>query len=360
MIYKQKDVTANINNKGVDIGDIGVNFYTEDESTASIRLNIKNNGQPIDLDKINLKPKLDLFSNDGSIFLDEPLETILAQQGIVQYMIPQKVIKHVGKVNAKLFLESENESVHVSNFNFNIVDSGVEDKVQKEISLNLVEDTVRRIMSDDLTVLLDSGFKTELTTDLQNYISENSEQFKGPQGERGLQGERGVQGERGEKGIQGDVGPQGERGIKGETGERGPKGDSLGFDDVNELDKQIFLKNKTVPELDSENNLVEVVSPSSIQIVDYYAIVNTADVTDSTNKSTNFNEFQHFIVSNNWTDSKVTNSSARLKEFLDTQGATCALFHIYNDRPIYEKSYIGELMQNNFGDKIKEIFNITP
>lgn len=30
MIYKQKDVTANINNKSVDIGNIGVNFYTKE------------------------------------------------------------------------------------------------------------------------------------------------------------------------------------------------------------------------------------------------------------------------------------------------------------------------------------------
>ncbi|MDK1672706.1 BppU family phage baseplate upper protein [Staphylococcus saprophyticus] len=371
-IYKNKDITTSIDTEKMSINNSDTYFYTEDKGSAALRIFINHRKTPFNLDNTNLKPVLDLFHTDGSIWLDEPLEIIMSDKGILQYDIPNNVIAHAGQIKAKLFLRNTEQSVHVANFDFFIKDSGIEGAVEKEISLNSVENTVRRIMSDDLTVLLDSGFKTELTTDLQNYISDNSEQFKSPQGERGLQGERGVQGERGEKGIQGatgpkgekgDVGPQGpqgERGIKGETGERGPKGDSLGFDDVNELDKQIFLKNKTVPELDSENNLVEVVSPSSIQIVDYYAIVNTADVTDSTNKSTNFNEFQHFIVSNNWTDSKVTNSSARLKEFLDTQGATCALFHIYNDRPIYEKSYIGELMQNNFGDKIKEIFNITP
>lgn len=368
-VFKNKDVQANINNRGVDLGNIGANFYTEDDNTSSIRIYIKWNGEAVNLNTINMKPRLDLFLQDKSIFLNEPVDIVLPESGLIQYIIPTKVIKHIGKVDAKLFLESDTQSVHVANFSFAIIDSGVEDKVQKEISINLVEDTVRRIMSDDLTVLLDSGFKTELTTDLQNYLSDNSEQFKGPQGEQGIPGKDGKdgingldgkQGPQGERGEKGDVGPQGERGIKGETGEKGPKGDSLGFDDVNELDKQTFLKNKTAPELDPENNLVEVVTPSSIQTVDYYGIVNTADITDLTNKSTNFNEFQHFVISNNWTDSKVTKSPARLKEFLDTQGATCALFHIYKGRPIYEKSYIGELMQNNFGDKIKEIFNITP
>ncbi|MDH9616849.1 BppU family phage baseplate upper protein [Staphylococcus pettenkoferi] len=222
MIYKNKDIETNINNKTVDIGNVGVRFYTEDENTGSIRIYIKWNGQPVNLDTVNMRPKLDLFLSDGSIFIDETINIISPKSGLIQYNIPNKVIKHAGIVNAKLFLESESESVHVANFSFNIVDSGVENKVQKEISLNLVEDTVRRIMSDDLTVLLDGGFKTELTTDLQNYISENSEQFKGPQGERGLQGEQGIQGERGEKG---DTGAQGPKGEIGETGPQGLKGD---------------------------------------------------------------------------------------------------------------------------------------
>ncbi|OLF32205.1 BppU family phage baseplate upper protein [Staphylococcus sp. 47.1] len=226
MIYKNKDIETNINNKTVDIGNVGVRFYTEDENTGSIRIYIKWNGQPVNLDTINMRPKLDLFLSDGSIFIDEPINVVLAQSGLIQYNIPNKVIKHAGIVQAKLFLESESESVHVANFSFNIVDSGVEDKVQKEISLNLVEDTVRRIMSDDLTVLLDSGFKTELTIDLQNYISENSEQFKGPQGERGLQGEQGIQGERGEKGIQGPKGEKGDTGAQGVQGLKGDKGDT--------------------------------------------------------------------------------------------------------------------------------------
>lgn len=248
MIYKQKDITANINNKSVNIGNIGVNFYTEDEETASIRLNIKNNGQAIDLDKINMKPKLDIFCSDGSIFIDEKLEVILAQQGIIQYAIPSKVIKHAGNIEAKLFLESETESVHVANFSFTIVDSGVEGKVQKEISVNLVKDTVERIMSEDLTVLLDSGFKEELTTDVQTYLKDNNDIFKGEKGDTGVEGPQGVPGEKGEsfkysdfttdqlnnlKGPKGDPfqytdftqtqldalkGPKGEQGIPGKDG----------------------------------------------------------------------------------------------------------------------------------------------
>lgn len=40
MNYKNKDIHANINELGVDIGYIGANFYSKDVGTASIRINI--------------------------------------------------------------------------------------------------------------------------------------------------------------------------------------------------------------------------------------------------------------------------------------------------------------------------------
>lgn len=236
MIYKQKDVTANINNKGVDIGNIGVNFYTEDESTASIRLNIKNNGQAIDLTNINMQPKLDVFCSDGSIFIDEPLEIILAQQGIVQYVIPTKVIKHVGNVYCKLFLESEEKSVHVANFSFTIVDSGVEGKVIKEVNIPLLKDTVRKLITENSDLILGEGFKNEVANNFIEYAKANSDTFKGPQGERGLQGEQGLQGERGEQGMQGTTGPKGEQGIQGVQGIKGDKGDKGDTGNINVVD----------------------------------------------------------------------------------------------------------------------------
>jgi hypothetical protein len=39
-IYTIKDVETRIKNDGVDLGDIGCRFYTEDENTASIRIGI--------------------------------------------------------------------------------------------------------------------------------------------------------------------------------------------------------------------------------------------------------------------------------------------------------------------------------
>ena len=152
MIFKNKDISTNINERGVDLGDIGARFYTEDENTASIRIFIKFDNNPVDLNRLNMKPKLDLFLQDGSVFIDEHVEVVLPETGLIQYNVPTNVIKHVGAVQAKLFLvNAENtNSIHVANFKFSIVDSGVESVVQKEISLNLVEDTLKRLIYADL------------------------------------------------------------------------------------------------------------------------------------------------------------------------------------------------------------------
>lgn len=218
MIIKMGEVETHINPRNVDIGDIGSRFYTEDENTAFIRIRINYNGSPVDLTKTDMKPKLDLFMEDGSVFIDETIEVLIPEIGLIKYDIPSNVIKHIGKVNCKLFMDSPEHSVHVANFSFSIVDSGVEKVVSKEISLNLVKDTVKQIMSEDLTELLDIEFKDKLTGDLQYYLSSHNEEFKGPKGDEGPQGEQGAQGIAGEKG---DVGPKGD---KGDTGERGPQG----------------------------------------------------------------------------------------------------------------------------------------
>ncbi|WP_239748324.1 BppU family phage baseplate upper protein [Mammaliicoccus sp. A-M2] len=191
-IYKNKDIEVNVNEKSADVGYIDTNFYTEDKSTSSIRITIKNNKRAVDLSKTNLTPKLDLFHSDGSIFMDENINNVLPEQGIIQYKISDKVIKHPGKVNAKLFLKNETQSVHVANFNFTIKDSGITDAVSKEITVNIVDDAVRRIIQENAIELLGEGFKDDVSVELKNYVNDNVETFKGPKGDKGDKGEEGI------------------------------------------------------------------------------------------------------------------------------------------------------------------------
>lgn len=224
-IYKNKDIETSINEQGAELGDINVNFYTEDNGTSSIRIKIKNNEHVIDLTKTNLTPELDLFHSDGSIFMDENIDIVLPEQGIIQYKISNQVIKHPGKVNAKLFLKNETQSVHVANFNFTIKDSGITEAVSKEITVNIVDDSVKRIIQENAIELLGEDFQQKLNSDVMAHLESKPELFKGDKGDKGEQGQRGLQGLKGDTGEQGPQGPQGIQGERGLRGEQGPEGE---------------------------------------------------------------------------------------------------------------------------------------
>lgn len=181
-MYKNKDIIANVNATSINLGSIKAKFYTEDKNVASIRITIKNNGSILDLTKSELTPKLDVFSSDGSIFLDEELTIINPELGLVQYNIPTNVIKHAGETVAKLFLVSESKSIHVANFSFTIVDSGVETTVAKEIDVDIAKETVRKIIDESPELF--KGEKGDKMT-FKDLTDEEKEELKGEQGDKG-------------------------------------------------------------------------------------------------------------------------------------------------------------------------------
>ena len=234
-VYKNKDIQANINERGVELGNINVNFYTEDNGTASIRIKMRNQqGVPINFNNTDMQPRLDLYAKDGSIFTNESVDIVLPEQGLIQYKVPDYVIRHEGKMDCKLFLENGTESVHVANFYFVIKDSGVTGSVGKEIHVDILEDMVRNVMTDNAMGLLDDEYKEKINQDVVGYISSNPELYKGPKGdkgEQGPQGHRGLKGDTGEQGLQGPQGIRGPQGLKGNDG-------NVSFDSLTDVQKE--------------------------------------------------------------------------------------------------------------------------
>ena len=186
-INKNTDLEFSLQ-KGTEKGGVYTNFYTEDKGSASIRIRLSSNGYYLDLTKTDLKPVLFLFHEDDSIFEIKDFINVMPDKGLIQYNLSDNVIAHAGKVKAKLFLKNTEQSVHVANFTFDIKDSGIEEAVEKEISVNIIDDTIKKI------------------------INEQPELFKG------------------EKGDKGDIGPQGIRGpqgLKGDTGSSIPENGSI-------------------------------------------------------------------------------------------------------------------------------------
>lgn len=186
-INKNTDLEFSLQQK-TEKGVVYTNFYTGDKGSASIRIRLSSNESYLDLTKIDLKPVLFLFHEDDSIFEIKDFINVMPDKGLIQYNLSDNIIAHAGKVKAKLFLKNTEQSVHVANFTFDIKDSGIEGAVEKEISVNIIDDTIKKI------------------------INEQPELFKG------------------EKGDKGDTGPQGIRGpqgLKGDTGSNIPENGSI-------------------------------------------------------------------------------------------------------------------------------------
>ena len=201
-INKNTDLEFSLQ-QNTEKGGVYTNFYTEDKGSASIRIRLSSNGYYLDLTKTDLKPVLFLFHEDDSIFEIRDFINVMPDKGLIQYNLSDNVIAHAGKVKAKLFLKNTEQSVHVANFTFDIKDSGIEGAIEKEISVNLVDDAVRRIINE------------------QPEIYKGEKGDKGDTGPQGIQGKQGVKGEQGEQGIKGDKGEQGEQGPQGAKGDKG-------------------------------------------------------------------------------------------------------------------------------------------
>lgn len=214
--FKQGEVTARIDERGIDLGNINVNLYTMDNSTSVLDIHIKKRNIfseekefiPVNLNQTTFKPVLHLITEDNSIFTNEELEVVKAEEGHVRYNVSDYVTKHVGRVQAKLLLidssNSTDDSSHVADFYFKVNDSGITKAIGKEVHVDMLDDIVERILLKDI------------------------ERFKGPKGDKGDTGPQGPKGEQGANGIDGEIGPTGPTGPmgpKGDTGEQGPQGE---------------------------------------------------------------------------------------------------------------------------------------
>lgn len=214
--FKQGKVTARIDERGIDLGNINVNLYTMDNSTSVLDIHIKKRNIfseekefiPVNLNQTTFKPVLHLIAEDGSIFTNEELEVVKAEEGHVRYNVSDYVTKHVGRIQAKLFLidssNSTDDSSHVADFYFKVNDSGITKAIGKEVHVDMLDDIVERILLKDI------------------------ERFRGPKGEKGDTGPQGPKGDKGADGINGEMGPTGPTGPmgpKGDTGEKGLQGE---------------------------------------------------------------------------------------------------------------------------------------
>lgn len=196
-MFKQGKVTARIDEQGINLGNINVNLYTMDNSTAALDIHIKKRNIlsekreyiPVNLNQTTFKPVLHLITEDNSIFTNEELEVVKAEEGYVRYNVSDYVTRHVGRVQAKLFLidedSSTDDSSHVADFYFKVNDSGLTKAIGKEIHVDMLDDIVERILLKDIERFRGpKGDKGDSFT-YQDFTPEQLASLKGPKGKDG-------------------------------------------------------------------------------------------------------------------------------------------------------------------------------
>lgn len=159
-IYKNKDIYTNINERGVNLGNVDVTLYSRDKLTAALRIFLNKEVkyqnetiiEPVNLTQTNMIPMIDLYAADGSIFKGEKLRVISPEIGLVEYDFPRNIVDHVGKMNASIYLESEDESVEVARFYFYIDDDGLTKRIGREISPQLFEDLLEGYLKNNSNI----------------------------------------------------------------------------------------------------------------------------------------------------------------------------------------------------------------
>lgn len=184
-IYKTKEIETNINERGVNLGNVDVTLYTMDKGSAAFKIYLKrevNYGNEkvydsVDLYTTDMTPRIDIVAADGSVFANEPVDIVIPENGVIQYVVSDYVIRHAGKMDVYIYLENKSESVQVANFYFYIEEDGVTRRLGKEITGGRLEDVVKNVMSGQLMELLSEDYREQLDKEIKSFLQDHNKDF---------------------------------------------------------------------------------------------------------------------------------------------------------------------------------------
>ena len=184
-IYKTKEIETNINERGVNLGNVDVTLYTMDKGSAAFKIYLKrevNYGNEKVYNSVNLyttdmTPRIDIVASDGSTFANEPVDIVVPESGVIQYIVSDYVIRHAGKMDVYIYLENDKESVQVANFYFYVEEDGVARRLGKEITGGRLEDVVKQVMSGQLMELLSQDYREQLEKEIKSFLQDHNKDF---------------------------------------------------------------------------------------------------------------------------------------------------------------------------------------
>lgn len=177
-------------------------YYSADNNTAIIRLQVNKDHTNLLLGEANVRPMISLFFADGSKYINQEMTIYDALNGVIEYKLSDEQLMKFGKVNIVVTIEriGFEDRVYVCNFNISVLDSGIETLEPNEVviqvgnvvelrkqlqelqgQIDLAEDSLKQVINKGLTDIDNrkqdviskmDATKQDIETTRQNVISE--------------------------------------------------------------------------------------------------------------------------------------------------------------------------------------------
>lgn len=122
MTRKNLDLNFNINGNKLN-NKQDANFYTDDIGISTIRIQLMHGNKKINLNETDMIPILDIKASDNTEWKNLELIDVVPEFGLIQCNLPSELISHGGSFKGTVRLEGDFQSVHISDFVFNIKQS---------------------------------------------------------------------------------------------------------------------------------------------------------------------------------------------------------------------------------------------
>ncbi|MDU9877625.1 phage baseplate upper protein [Staphylococcus aureus] len=136
--------------------DTNISFYESDRGTGVLNFAVTKNNRPLSISSEHVKTsivlKTDDYNVDRGAYISDELTIVDAINGRLQYVIPNEILKHSGKVHAQAFFtqNGSNNVVVERQFSFNIENDLVSgfDGITKLVYIKSIQDTIEAVGKD--------------------------------------------------------------------------------------------------------------------------------------------------------------------------------------------------------------------
>lgn len=173
-LEKTGRLKANILPKESTIGKGILAYYSADNNTSVIRLQVNRENENLLLGEPNVRPMISLFFADKSKYINQEMNVVDPFTGTIEYTLTDEQLEKTGDVKVVVTIERKGseDRVYVCDFTIAILDSGIETLEPNEVvvqvgnvvqlrkqlqelegKINLAEESLLQVINDGLSQL---------------------------------------------------------------------------------------------------------------------------------------------------------------------------------------------------------------